>query len=118
MFENRPTVTAPLPYIDPSDKTFGYEIWSSQLNGSFQTPGFGEKNFCNETFDNVHFVLQLSLAVMEKAENDAIFNIKIKVQNTEGWFVQYRKGAKYVVYNKTKKSWQDAEKFCNDKNGH
>ena len=31
LFQNRPTVTAPLPSVDPSDNTFGYEIWSSQL---------------------------------------------------------------------------------------
>ena len=84
LFENKPSVTAPLPYVDPSDNTFGYEIWSSQLKGSFHTPGFGGKISCNESFDNVHFVLQLSSAVMEKAGNDAIFDIEIKVQNHEG----------------------------------
>ena len=55
LFENKPGLTFPLPFplpeVDPSDTTSGYAMKSSQLNGSFRTPGFGKKRFCNETFD-------------------------------------------------------------------
>ena len=43
LFENDPTVSYSMPYTDHDDGSLGYEIWSSELNGSYKTPDF--KNF-------------------------------------------------------------------------
>ena len=63
LFEDDPQYTYPLPYWNTySSNTMGYEIWSSELSGRYETPRFGQMVACNESPDNVHFILQLSLA--------------------------------------------------------
>ena len=114
LFKEKPQSTYPMPYFDISDKTFGYEVWSSQSNGSFHTPGFGNKISCNKTLQNVHFVLLLPKAI---ANNDIL---QIQVIKSKGWEVQYRQGSKYVWHNdmRERSSWKEAEKICREDKGH
>ena len=70
---------------------------------------------CNETLDNVHFVLLLPKA---NAKDDDSLNLEIQVENANDWEVHYRQGPKYVLYMEYPTSWHEAEKFCRDKNGH
>ena len=117
IFERKPTFAYPLAYNDKDDKKSSFEIWSSKLNGSYKTPGFGENHSCNETAHSVHFVLQLPLVGMKEAD-DAVLDIRIETKANVGWNVQYREGVKYYIFSTTKKSWQDAENFCMEKGGH
>ena len=122
LFEDKPGRTLPLPYplpdMDPSDNTLGYEVLSSQLNGCFKTPRFGEKISCNKSFDKIHFVLLLPLVVMKKASNNDNLKIKIEVKTNDDWLVQYREGSKYRNYRKKPSiEWAEAESLCRGKNG-
>ena len=114
LFKDTTQTTYPMPYFDKIEKTLGHEVWSSELNGSFHTPGFGEKYLCNKTLQNVQFVLLVPKA---KAKDD-ILHLEIQVANDKGWEVQYRQGSKYVLYKSQQLSWHDAEKFCLERNGH
>ena len=119
LFENKPGLTFPLPFplpeVDPSDTTSGYAMKSSQLNGSFRTPGFGKKRFCNETFDKIFFALYLPL-LLDEAE-DANLEIKVHVEHNEGWSIHYREGGKYVIDPNHAKDWDSAKKHCKERNG-
>ena len=114
LFDRKPSLTYPIP--SPEN---GFEIVSSQLDGSYKTPGFKQQNSCNDAFQQIHFVLLLPLVVMGNGEG-AVLDINIEVDVNENWQVEYRKGAKYVLYGKKhgKKTWQKAEEFCTEKNGH
>ena len=114
LFKDNPHTTYPMPYFDALEKTFGYEVWSSQLNGSFHTPGFGEKYSCNDSLQNVHFVLLLPKVIAK----DEILHLEIQVADLKGWEILYRKGPKYVLHNETELSWENAENFCLQSNGH
>ena len=121
LFEDKPSRTFLLPYPlrekDRSDNNLGYEILSSQLNGHFQTPGFGGKNSCQKDFDKIHFVLRHPLAAMDKATKNDTLEIEVKVQTNDGWLVQYRGGSKYRKYLEPKVHWHEAEELCEDKKG-
>ena len=109
MFKDKPQTTYPMPFFDVSDKTLGYEVWSSESNGSFHTPGFGERYLCNSTVKNVHFVLLLPKAV---SKDDKIFQLEVQVANNRGWEVQYRQGSKYVWHNEgsERSSWEESNR--------
>ena len=119
LFDRKPKFSNPIPYLDNTDNTRGFEIWSSQLNGSYCTPGFGKGFDCNNTLDNIHFVLQLPLTSMEKSDG-ATLDIEIEVENHEDWLIQFREGGKYSLQNQVheKRSWQEAESYCSARNGH
>ena len=118
-FEDNITRTALFPYqlseIDPSDRSFGYQIWSSQLNGSFHTPGYGQNMSDNETLDKVHFVLMFP-STMSKVDEKIATDITVNVHNNEGWLVEYRKGAEYK-HNYNPKYQFEASKLCKSQHG-
>ena len=119
LFETKPTYGYPLAYNEKDDKTASFEIWSSKLNGSYKTPGFGELFSCNETVQSLHFVLQLPLVVMKVADG-AILDVQIELESNNDWTIQYREGVKYSKFftSHDRKSWQDSESFCQKKGGH
>ena len=107
LFENDATVSYSMPYIDHDDGSIGYEIWSSELNGSYKTPDF--RNFSGNP-PYMHFTLLLPLVVMKQAEN-ALLEIELDVHNNDDiWQVFYREGEKYSLHQykseKERKSWQ------------
>ena len=126
LFENEPRYSYPLPFWNTySDNTLGYEIWSSELTGKYETPKFGKLVSCNESPQNLHFILLLSSSVMESAEDQDVMKIEIGVENDDEWSVQFRKGEKYVHYGGSYKSsqtqgkeWQEAKTFCAESKGH
>ena len=119
LFKRKTEFSYPMTYIEREGQSPSFEIWSSKLNGSYKTPGFGKKNFCNETVKGIHFVLTLPLVVMNNAGN-ASFDLEIKVHNDRDWQIQYREGPKYVSYSEPDhhKSWDDAEGICQSLGGH
>ena len=117
IFDAKPTYSYPIPNVDHHDNTFGYEIWTSQLDGIYSTLWFGGKTRCNETMHNLHFILQFPLNVYDEADG-AVLDIEMKAHNDEDWQVLYRRGAKYVLYKNPRKDWHEAENDCVGKNGH
>ena len=107
--DNSPTQSYPIPYF--KDNSFFYEIWSSKLNGTYKTPRFGQKSNCSESFPNIRFSLL-------KADPDSVLDIEVHWHENENWQVEYKKGPKYAFFNKNKKTWQEAENFCQQINGH
>ena len=120
IFERKPTFAYPMAYNEMGEKRPSFEIWSSKLNGIYKTPGFGENYSCNETLQNIHFVLQLPLVAMKKEAGDEVLDFQIEVQSNNDWEIQYREGRKYVAYTEgaERRSWPDAESFCLEKGGH
>ena len=66
LFVKNPSCSYSMPYIDHEDNALCNEFWSSQLSGSYQTPGF-LRSYNGSLATNVHFVLTLPLVVMDKA---------------------------------------------------
>ena len=111
VYDNIATQSYPIPSYD--ENGYVHEIWSSQLDGSYETPGFGQISSCNESFPSVHFSLL-------KEVEDSILEIEFRWQEHENLQIEYRKGPKYVFYDTlgSQKTWQKAEEFCQQKNGH
>ena len=118
LFDPKPSLSYPIP-SSVNEKTFlGYEIFSSQLNGNYNSPVFGLDNSCDQTFTTVRFELLLPLAVMKESK-DAILELHIEANNNTDWQVEYIKGAQYFLYKeKGKKNWQQVNEFCTKKKGY
>ena len=118
MFESTPILTYPMANNDHNHNEPSYDIWTSKLNGSYETPGFGRRYACNETITEVHLVLELPLVVLNKAGDEAVLDIQVKTQDKYGWMIQYREGQKYYkAHVSNSKSWSSAQNFCIEKGG-
>ena len=97
----------------------GFEIWSTELAGSYKSPGFESKRNCSKKYPNVHFTLYIPQNVVI----NETYNIDIVALSDDEFEVEYREGDKYIFHGKSRsshevKSWSNAEKHCNEQNGH
>ena len=95
--------------------------WSTELTGTYQTPGFGGTRNCSLTYPNVHFTLYLpqKIGKYKKGLGSETLDIEIEALNDEEYEVEYREGDQYVfIAGHYRTFWEDAEKHCKGKNGH
>ena len=84
LFNGRNKIKQTFPYYDRDEKTKEplFRIYSSQFNGSFSSPGFGDTIDCNQTYHGVHFTLMLPLVDMKLGGNETLqLNIQVKNSN-------------------------------------
>ena len=116
------TFTYPNPYKDPEiDNAWGYEIFTSSLNGNLTTPGLGENiEALDQSYFNMHFTIEFPLVLKGMKGNHTTY-VEIKIeQNTvedNAMEIQYREGSKYIFF-KISKTWKDAEEHCVSQGGH
>ena len=98
----------------------GFEIWSTELKGSFKTPGFGSRRNYSTDHSNIHFTLYIPQKfVLEGKElANKTFDISIEAVNDEDYTIEYREGARYNFHGQNKVSWSEAETRCNKQNSH
>ena len=109
----------------PSENTVkgrnkGFEIWSTELSGTYKTPGFGQTRNCTTDYPNILFTLYIPQKVVMEEEDltDQTFQIEIAALNDGDFNVEYREGDKYVFIEHELKFWREAEEHCNRQNGH
>ena len=117
------TRSYPIPYenLDRGSNQ-GFEIWSTELTGSYTSPGFGQKRNCSTNVPNLHFTLYIpQKVVMKKGDRlNETFEVDITALNDDEFDIEYREGDKYIFHGKhhENKFWSEAENHCNEQNGH
>ena len=115
------TRSYPIPY-ENTNNNLAFEIWSTELGGSYTSPGFGLNRNCSKIFPDIHFTLYLPQKVILETEDltNQTFDINIMTLHDEEFEVRYRVGDKYIYHGdqSEQKSWSDAENHCNQKDGH
>ena len=117
------TRSYPTPYENTDrGSNMGFEIWSTELEGSYKSPGFGSRRICSGNDPNIHFTLYIPQKVAMKEEDltGETFNIDIVALNDDEFEIEYREGGKYIFHDKSSDStyWSDAENRCNEQRGH
>ena len=112
-------------YPTPSENTDqggnqGFEIWSTELAGSYTSPGFRSRRNCSKNYPNLHFTLYIPQKVVTKKEDllNETLDIDIMTLNGDDFEIEYREGEKYIFHGKDQKHWREAEIHCNEQNGH
>ena len=117
------TRSYPIPQenTDPGS-TQGFEIWSTELEGSYTSPGFRSRRKCSQKHPNIIFTLYIPHKILMKKGDfvNETFEIEIMTLNDGEFEIEYREGDKYIFHGMDHelKSWSDAENHCNEQNGH
>ena len=106
---------ASLPTIDDENKI---TIRSSELQGSYKTPGFGDENYQRaDSFDRPHYLHY----ILELPENIGQFVadgiLVISVQGKGKWNARLQKD-RLKLYKNLELDMSDAEEFCAIHGGH
>ena len=117
------TRSYPSPYENTDrGENPGFEIWSTELVGSYASPGFGSRMNCSRYYPSIHFTLYIPQKVkMKKGDlTNATFDIEIVALNDDSFEIEYREGDTYIFHGESheQKDWSDAETHCNEHNGH
>ena len=110
-------------YPTPHDnRDFAFEIWSTELAGSYKSPGFGAKRNCSTQDPDIHFTLYFphKFGANKGDLTNETLNIDIVALNDGEFDVEYREGDKYTFHGESHeiKNWNDAENHCNEQKGH
>ena len=109
--------TIPRPYAGNS----GMEVKSQQLVGTLQTPWF------NKTFDESyyqenrhhHLIIQFPYDLLDHiGSGSLVIQIKVDIREDTGWQEQVKYSEGFKLFQKERRSWKDAESFCQERGGH
>ena len=111
----------PTPYENTDQGgNLGFEIWSTELEGNYASPGFGLRRNCSKNEPSIHFTLYFPQKVKMKKGglNNETLTIDIVAMNEAEFEIKYREGDPYIFHDIRFKKQNGAEKHCNELNGH
>ena len=96
--------------------TDGFEVTCESINGSIQSPRFGEEYRENDYKADrfIHIILDVANAVrLIKSVGNFVVNLEVDTRREMGWSesVEFREGPRYILFPQLK-TWLGADAYC------